>query len=468
MTERLRAVSTASVVLGLGLGLLGAALVLVMPEVGVVLAVLILVLAAVARFGGVRQLAVVFTVLTALTVPWNGIWLLGQEAGVVVMPLAIGLWILVRFREPLPPQPPTYRPLAIGMALLAVGGLVGALFEAPGQFFYRSPFSGPRDVSGWSQNMGNLVNFVVGAGMPVLLWVVARPSRRLLRLLAGSFLVGCVLSVAASPLPNRHGGGKWRGLAVYTIPFGCLCVLGIGVAVGIVLSRRRFPPWAFLAFPLLAVGVVASGSRAALGAFAVFSAVVVPFTRNRVVLGGVLVALAAGLLVLGLGIVQPEGENAFARVVGASDSVSASDIARADLTDRVLDRFWERPFTGNGFNYMRPAHNLYLGVIASAGVLGALGWGTIIVTGAWRSWRNRSDLLVAGIGAGFVAYLGAAFYDYTFWWRWLWFYIGMVYAVSATVPSADERRAPVAAPPATAPVPALAPRLASQVPVLAP
>jgi O-antigen ligase len=190
--------------------------------------------------------------------------------------------------------------------------------------------------------------------------------------------------------------------------------------------------------PVLAFGILSSGSRAALGAMVVLGLIVGPLTRNRVVFAALLSGAGAILLLFSLGVVKPEGENALGRALGDSVTAEGSDSIREALQENVWDRFVARPLTGNGFNYMRPSHNVYLGLIASAGVLGVVGLAIIVSTVVRRLWRKRSDLLLASVTAAYLAYLCNAYFDNIFWWRWLWFYVGLVLAVGATRRSSSE------------------------------
>jgi O-antigen ligase len=155
-------------------------------------------------------------------------------------------------------------------------------------------------------------------------------------------------------------------------------------------------------------------------------------------MGSVMAGVAILLLVFAFGLVRPEGENALGRALGGESTAAGSNAIREDLGSRVLDRWEQRPITGNGYNYMRPSHNVYLGLLGSAGLLGIVGYGLVITTIARRTWRQRSDLLAVCLAAGYASYLAVAYFDNIFWWRWLWFYIGLVVAALATRPAPGE------------------------------
>lgn len=387
----------------------------------------------------VNSVAVTLLVLTSFTMPMNRLFLGPLPASDILLVMAVGLFALIRLAERWGPGPRTFRPIVIGLALLGLGGLIGAVFEAPGAFLYKALGQEVRDVSGWSQNLGNLGKFLSGSLIPMAAWVLARPSRKLMRVLLGWFVAGNVTGVFVGILlPSGRGGDRLIGLTTHPNMFGSLCLMGVGAALGLALSRRKLALWSIPVLPLLAYGILASGSRAALGGLLALCLIVGPLTGSRGVMGTLLVGAACVLLLFATGIIRPEGENAVGRALGDSSTAQGSDQVRENLGSEVWDRWQQRPITGNGYNYMRPSHNVYLGILASAGVLGVVGFLTILTTIVRRAWRRRADLMFAGIAAGYLAYAAQAYFDNVFWWRWLWFFVGMVVAVGGTDPGPDE------------------------------
>jgi hypothetical protein len=424
-------------------GVVAALLVVTLPPfltVGLVLG--LAGLAFLTRFERVEDVAETFAILTALTMPMNRLLVGPIPISDFLLVAAVGLYILVRLvhgREPIAGNERTYRPIVIALTILGIGGLVGALFEVKGPFLYKALGEPVRDVSGWGQNIGNLMKFLLGSFVPMALWALVRPGRALMRKLIGAFTLGCCTSVLVGyALPGFRFGNRIGGLTVHPGQFGSLSLLGMGTALALLLTQPRFRLWGYAALPLLALGILGSGSRAALGGMVVLGLIIGPITGRRAVMGAVLVGAAAILVVFSLGVVKPEGENALGRALGGESSASGSSAIREDLGSRVFERWEQRPITGNGYNYMRPSHNVYLGLLGSAGVLGVLGLLTLEATIFRRAWRRRTDLLSACVVSGYAAYLTAAYFDNIFWWRWLWFYVGMVVAVLATRPGRDE------------------------------
>jgi hypothetical protein len=426
------------VALALAVGLVAGVLVEGIPAFFVIGGALVLAGLAVTTRLEVRTMAEVLLILSGFFMPMNRIWAGPLPASDLLLVLAVGLYVLIRLQEGEANPRKPYRTVVVGLTLLAVGGIVGTMTEVPGPFLYKALGQDVRDVSGLGQNISNELKFVLGSFVPIAAWALARPSRTLIRRVVGAFVAGAVLSALTGLTPTGKGGNRLVGLTVHPGQLGSLSVLAMGAAIGLLLSRRPIRAWAFLAFPLLAYAILGSGSRAALGAMVVLGLIVGPLTRNRAVMGAIAVGLAVVVLVFATGLVRPEGENALGRAFGGAKSAQGSDEIRGDLHREVFARWEQRPITGNGFNYMRPSHNVYLGIIASTGLLGTIGFLVVLVSIVRRLWRRRSDLLAMGVGAGYLAYLTAAYFDNIFWWRWLWFYVGMVVAVTTTRPADDE------------------------------
>lgn len=433
----------ADILTGIIGGLVAGSLVVVLPPLIVLVIVAGLFgLAALTRFERMEDIGTMFLILTAATMPMNRLAVAAVPVSDLLMTFALGVFLLIRLTHPdrdaggaLP-----YRRIFAALGVLAAGGLLGTLFEAPGALIYQAVGELPRDVTGFGANLGQLNKFVLGSFMPMALWALARPSRALMRKILGAFVVGCCTSVLLGVLlsSTRVSNGRMAGYTVHPGQFGSLSIMGSGVALALILSKRPFPVWGFVALPMLAYGVFGSGSRAGLGGLVVLYLIIGPATRSKAMLGTMMVGVACVLLVFATGAVKPEGENALGRTLGGASSATGSSEIREGLGKNVLARWEQRPITGNGYNMMKPSHNVYLGLLSSAGVLGILGMALLLSTVFRRAWRRRNDMMVLGVGAGYAAYLCAAYFDNIFWWRWLWFYVGMVVAVSATSPGPGE------------------------------
>ncbi|MGI9119545.1 MAG: O-antigen ligase family protein, partial [Acidimicrobiales bacterium] len=115
----------------------------------------------------------------------------------------------------------------------------------------------------------------------------------------------------------------------------------------------------------------------------------------------------------------------------------AADEDRAEYRAVTLDQIEAHPLTGVGFNFAKVAHNVYLQVLASAGVIGLLGFlgvAALVVAMAIKTALPgpQHDLWPAGMIAAYVAYLAAGVVSNLLWDRWLWVYLSLAVAVSAT------------------------------------
>lgn len=421
-------------------GGLGALIVVALPApASLGLIALLCILVPLSSMSRVENMAAAMTVLAAFLMPMNRLGIVLVPISDIVMLLAIGLYLLTRLTTRTRPNWTPYRPVLIGLGLLTLGGLAGAVFEVPGAFMYKALGQPWRDISGWAQNIDNLAKFVLGSFIPIGLWVLVPAQRSLVRRIIGAFVAGCFASaVVALVLPFGQGGGRMVGLTVHPNQLGSLCLLGTGAALSLLLTQDRFAPWGYVVLPVLSLGLLGSGSRAALAGMLVLGAIIGPLTRSRAIIGVLLAGTAVVLLLFAAGLIKAEGQNAVGRALGSDPSAANSSAIRADLGERVLDRWLARPLTGQGFNYMRPSHNVYLGVLASAGLLGVIGFAVLISGILRRTWRRRADLMVACMAAGYFAYLVNAYFDNIFWWRWLWFTVGMVVATTATSSAEDD------------------------------
>ena len=129
----------------------------------------------------VRALADSFLIFAAFAVPMNRLFFGPAAISDFAIVGAAGMYTMIRLVERRKMEDDTYRPILIGLAIIAVGGLIGAVFEAPGAFLYKALAVDIRDISGWGPNLANLAKFVVGAFLPMLMWWLARPGRALMR-----------------------------------------------------------------------------------------------------------------------------------------------------------------------------------------------------------------------------------------------------------------------------------------------
>ncbi|WP_156391683.1 MULTISPECIES: O-antigen ligase family protein [unclassified Nocardioides] len=212
---------------------------------------------------------------------------------------------------------------------------------------------------------------LVGLVTLVAIWA---PKWKAVDLLVWSYVVGQMASVAYSPL---DGGIADRriGLSHHPNAFGEAGVMTFALAM--YLWRRHDAVWYRVlvagAAGAGAVSAVTSGSRAATVVIAGL-VLMVPIVE-RSAIRGFLLAIGGAVFVFSLPLlVDSTGDtSALSRLAGSADSLVA-DRARLDAQDLGISLFLQHPIAGNGFADAIYVHNVVLGVLASVGVIGFLGY----------------------------------------------------------------------------------------------
>jgi hypothetical protein len=356
--------------------------------------------------------------------------------------LAIGVWVVLAFFEAIP---------ALNAAGKAAGVAIafGWLVSLP-QILARHPLRGQGGLLvalgllgvwlalslAWTLDVGNTV-VALGrwgaVGVVFLVVATGMADRGAVRLAAGAFVVGAVLSVVVGAVNGDASvgpEGRFEGtlgdpnlLAAGLVP---AVVLGLGLAAG-----RRGGYWrgaAGATMVVLGVGLVASGSRGALvGAMAALVAGLAVVERPRVALvAGSAIALVAIGAALWL----------YPSAWDRSPSAGWGS-GRAGLWTVAWQMAGDHPLTGVGpdnypevaGDYVRDvgplegvdliavdpheAHNLYLQMLAETGVVGLalfVAFAVACLHSAWRAARrftaagDRADAalaratMVAGVG----------------------------------------------------------------------
>jgi O-antigen ligase len=311
-----------------------------------------------------------------------------------------------------------------GLAAIAVGGTVGTIFA--------------------SEPMVSLLaiaKFVFGALGSVTVLALWAPTRDEVRALCGLWLAGATLSAGWALAISETTVGRPAGLATHPNHLGIVCVLGLGLALGFALDqRRRTRLLAVLACPVLLVGLLASGSRAALlGVFIVVPAVAAFSQRVQVALASIAVGAIAAVGVFA-GVLQLPADTGVGRLFDASGA--ESNVGRIEHLERSVARYQRHPLTGEGFEFAQEAHNVYLQVLVGGGPL-ALGGlalvGLSVIAAVCRGTRGRSRrtlgdaALLAGMGGGYAGYLVAAAFQNILWDRYLWLYVALLLSLALRV-----------------------------------
>ncbi|WP_285588892.1 O-antigen ligase family protein [Actinomycetospora sp. NBRC 106378] len=349
---------------------------------------------------GIEDLGVGLLLLAALTATWNGLSSIGLSvaqpalAGALVVLAAVA----VALRRPVH-VPGWVWVLPAVLVLVAV--LAWFFPPSPGYLATRVLVPVPDSVAAETPpfalaNVVNLVRWLVSAAaLPVAacLAIAARP--RLAPVLAVTAAVGATVNAAvavtdelgltaisARLVPIVDVGGRQAGLSIQPNHLA----LAIAVAVPVVTWRvlvastpARRVGWLVVG-TVLAAGLATSASRAGLVSALLGAALTVLALRagRRLVLplvGGV-VALAVVAVAAFPALLDRVAEQL--RLSGA-DSADESNAIRAGIARQAFTDFAHSPLHGLGLPVAADAHDVYLQLLASGGVLLLVGFGVFVL-----------------------------------------------------------------------------------------
>lgn len=395
---------------------------------------------------GRRRIAPVLWSGVAFTAPLQGVRvgsaLALSDLLIVVALLAILPEVTRGWRQVVPGG------VAMAFGVLVTAGLVGTFFA-------------PSTV----ESISVLFKIVLAAAGSIVAMVLWRPNREELRRFAWLWLAGATASAVWGLIsPRGLYAGRTAGLTTHPNHFGLVCALGVSLGLGLALSSAGRARLAALACTVvLTGGVGVSGSRAALLALVVAVGATAILTRRlRLLVAAASIAILASTGVV-IGIVKIPDSHALSRLVGGG-AAAASDVEREQAREAALATIGRHPLTGEGFGLALAAHSIYLQALVVGGPLALLGFlgvsGLIVRTGLGVSRRargGRDGPLLAGLTAGYIAYLSSGIFDNILWDRYLWTYIGLLLTFAAASrrssqqPASISRRAAIGSP---APVPA--------------
>jgi O-antigen ligase len=156
----------------------------------------------------------------------------------------------------------------------------------------------------------------------------------------------------------------------------------------------------------------------------------------RSVAAGRVAALVIVVLIAigGTGLAELGNSEAINRLVGQGSEeeryyATASNVGRLEKLRDARDQFLSRPFIGTGLYNARSAHNVFVSVLVSTGILGFAGWLTVTIATIRSSIvvRRRFPvrppdmaLFVYGWTASFLGLLVANVFQNALWERFVW------------------------------------------------
>ncbi|MBO0730040.1 MAG: hypothetical protein J2P57_12330, partial [Acidimicrobiaceae bacterium] len=183
------------------------------------------------------------------------------------------------------------------------------------------------------------------------------------------------------------------------------------------------------------IGVLESGSRGATLGIAVGPAILALLMPKRraatLAVAAVSVAFTVTLGVFGgLGLISVQRLTGQVSVQGAND-------ARIGALTQSLNDFVGSPIIGNGYGYVRDAHDIYLQAAAAGGAFGLIGFvlllGAIVHSGVRSTFRTdlpfRLRILAAGLVGSLVTWLAVGIVENQIYDRYLYWPAGLLLAV---------------------------------------
>lgn len=308
-----------------------------------------------------------------------------------------------------------YLPVLLTAAGLAVAGLVGTFFsQAPGT------------------SVLNIARFTMAVWGMMVLFANATSRRQDVQLLMWSYVLGASAS-ALFGLIAANRIGRAQGLSFHPNAMGLTCAFAMSLLYGLfTVASTRVRRVGLVILAILGLGILASGSRAAVVAAVAGTAVYLLASRNRRLFTYGALAVAAGALAILSGLYALPESTAIDRLFTPSELTSQSDEGRARVRQESIEEIDAHPLTGSGFANATAAHNLPLQALQAGGILGLLAFLGLVATILRPLLRRRRDPLVAGSLAMYCSYLATAFASNTLWDRWLWFPITCGVALHAT------------------------------------
>lgn len=367
-----------------------------------------------------RRLAPLVWASVAFTAPLQGVRvnrLLALSDVLLLLALLMILPEALRWRRRVVPAG-----LVFAFALLVGAGLVGTFW-----------------ASDAGASLVNLIKIVLAAAGTVVAMSLWDPGEESLRRFAWLWLGGAFVSASWAVATPRSIVGRSPGLTTHPNHFGLMCVLAVGLALGLALSHVGRLRWfALVSVLLLTVGVGLSGSRSALLGLVVTLGLLSALTRSfRLLLGLGAATLIGAIVILG-GVISVPESHALSRLAGGGGS-ELSDLDRKAEATKALASIADHPFTGEGFEFAQAAHSIYLQVLVVGGPVALIAFlaisGLVLRMGT-RSIQAQQGSptwpILAGLTAGYGGYLASGTFDNILWDRYLWTYIALLVVLAAT------------------------------------
>lgn len=390
------------------------------PVVGLVAAVA----AAVVVRAPLGLIGVGFVVVFSFVASWDNAAILGIKPRMIFMLLGLlllGIGYGIKHPPPVPWWLHAYGVSAIIVTCLQVAFPIDAHYlngryatSAAGQSLGTRPGTLPSLLSLLFNNYA----------VPAVIVLACMYTPRALRWIITAYVTGVALSSIAGYL--GYLGHPWlvdlvatpvtvgfraQGFTSHSLHLATSEVMALALACWLALQPGWLAKWAGrISVPAMLLGLYASGSRGGTvaGVLALgLCAVLLPPVRRRlhVVTGAAMAGVAATI-----NFVPAVGERILhtTRILGSPDT-AVSDIGRGEVFQQGLSDFAHSPVFGIGVRYIAEAHVLYVGVLASGGLIFFLGY-LLFNVGSFKAVRQGVEVDRALSGALLATLICSLFY----------------------------------------------------------
>lgn len=209
-------------------------------------------------------------------------------------------------------------------------------------------------------------------------------------------------------------GMRAHGLTMHPNHLGMQCAMALTLLFVVTPSKEgklsRFAN-GWLAM-ILFLGVLASGSRGALVSLIVAGVSLLIIYRRYVFRPSTVMSLmviAVSLSIATAFLYDRQIFEAWDRLINRSEGVVESDSARIELYRTAWESFIDSPLLGDGYTSIGSAHNIYLQVLQSAGIIGLFGFLVYFLVPLIQSYkllrRNGGDRILLGSVAAVLIFL---------------------------------------------------------------
>ncbi|GAA3827966.1 O-antigen ligase family protein [Nocardioides panacisoli] len=252
----------------------------------------------------------------------------------------------------------------LGLSLVFVMGLLAALVNG-------TPIGDAFELAQWI--------FFLGGLPAIIAWW--HPSVRTVDALLWSYLAGHLLSTAVALVEGPDATDRYQGLTHHPNAFALAGQMSIAIVLYLIPRNKKL--WVRLLLFGIAgsaiLSLILSGSRASTLVAAVLI-IMIPVVERSAVSGFLLYATGALVLVALPFLAASGGKgSALTRLTGGG-TAAAADASRSEGIQYGFSRFWDSPIFGSGLNQIELIHNIFLEVLDSVGVFGAVGYLCVLYT----------------------------------------------------------------------------------------